>query len=388
MNTLKVSVIAFPDAQETILKRGEDVLKSKLNDINISIVNENPDAVFIVTGGSEKQAASLLNSKKQILILAISSDNSYAAATEIKSYCNQHSIVSILYNLDHEPDIQQKVKLYLKSIQALNILANFKIGLIGNVSEWLINSTIDNNLLKTKLGIEIEQIAWNNYPEYVDFSSNQEFIEHFKKSDITLEDSSRVYNLLQHIKDDQKLDAITVECFPLVRNHAVTACLALSKMNTDGFPAGCEGDITSITGKVIVKALTGEIPWMANMAAIEKESIFLAHCTIATNLVEDFNITTHFETNLGTAVQGRFKAREVTIFRMNNQLNKAFISSGKIIELPEKDDACRTQIKVQIPNEDTQKLKDNPLGNHHLVIPGNHTVLIKYFCSLVKIDVI
>lgn len=388
MNTLKLSIIAFPDAPESIIERGEDILKSKLSGININVVNENPDAVFIVTGGSEKQVARLLNSKKQILILAITSDNSFAAATEIKSYCNQHNISSVLYNLDHELDIQQKIKFYLTSIQALNILANYKIGLIGNVSEWLINSTIDTSLLKRKLGIELEQIAWNNYPEYSEFSSNASFMEHFKTSDFSLEDSSRVFNLLQHIKDDKKLDAITVECFPLVRNHAVTACLALSKMNTDGLPAGCEGDITSITGKVIVKALTGEIPWMANMAAIERESIFLAHCTIATNLVEDFNITTHFETNLGTAVQGRFKASEVTIFRMNNQLNKAFISSGKVIEIPEKDDACRTQIKVQIPDKDRQKLKDNPLGNHHLVIPGKQEELLNYFCKLNSIEVI
>lgn len=388
MSTLKVSIIAFPGAPEAIFNRGEDILKSKLNNINISVVKKNPDAIFIVTGGSEKQAVNLLNSKKHILILAITSDNSYAAATEIKSYCNQYNIGSVLYNLDYEPDVQQKVKLYLKSIQALRVLTNYKIGLIGNVSEWLINSTIDNKLLKNKLGIEIEQISWSNYPEYSEFSTDKVFTEHFEKSDIKLEDSSRVYNLLQHIKDDKKLDAITVECFPLVRNHAVTACLALSKMNTDGLPAGCEGDIASITGKVIVKSLIGQIPWMANMAAIEKDSIFLAHCTIATDLVEDFNITTHFETNLGTAVQGRFKAREVTIFRINSELNKSFISCGKIIELPEKEDACRTQIKVQIPDADRQKLKDNPLGNHHLVIPGDHSELLTYFCNLTKMDMI
>ncbi len=388
MSKLNVSIIAFPEAPKAILKKGEDILKSKLNNININVVEENPDAVFIVTGGSEKKAASILNFKKHLLILAVTSDNSYAAATEIKSYCNQHHIGSVLYNLDHETNVQKKVKLYIKSIGALKALANYKIGLIGNVSEWLINSDIDHNLLKNRLGIELEQISWNNYPEYSEFPSNTEFVEHFEKSDIQLDDSSRVYNLLQHIKDDKKLDAITVECFPLVRNHAVTACLALSKMNSDGLPAGCEGDITSITGKVVVKLLTGHIPWMANMAAIEKNSILLAHCTIATNLVKGFNITTHFETNLGTAVQGKFKANEVTIFRMNSELTKAFISFGKIVDLPEKETACRTQIKVQIPSEDTQKLKDNPLGNHHLVIPGNYVELLHYFCMLINLEII
>ena len=388
MNDLKVNVIAFPTAPAEILEKGKKIIKSKFTNLNIIFNQSNPDAIFIVTGGSEKQAQNLLNETKRILILAVTSDNSYAAATEIKSYCNQNDIDSVLYNIDHETDIQQKVNFYVKSIQALKVISQYKVGLIGNVSEWLINSNIDQELLKNKLGIEIKNIDWNEYPEYSSFQVNNEFIEHFKTADFQLEDSSRVYNLLQHIQEDKNLNAITVECFPLVREHAVTACLALSKFNTNGFPAGCEGDITSITGKIIIKELTGIVPWMANLAAIKDDKVFFAHCTIATNLVSDFKINTHFETNEGTAVQGKFKSEIATIFRINNDLSKAFLSYGRIVERPEKDDACRTQISLEIPTEDTIKLKDNPLGNHHLVIPGDHRDLLKYFCKLTKLEII
>ena len=84
---------------------------------------------------------------------------------------------------------------------------------------------------------------------------------------------------------------------------------------------------------------------------------------------------------MGNAVQGKFKYDEVSIFRLNNNLSKAFLSSGKIEDRPQRNDSCRTQILVNIPSGDIQKLKEKPLGNHHLIIPENHIALLSYFCN-------
>jgi L-fucose isomerase-like protein len=388
MNKLKINLIAFPAAPNEIIIRGEEVLRTKLAEFDIEITDQNFDALFVITGGSENQAKNLLKGKKQILILAMTESNSYAAASEIKAYCNQNQINSVLYNIDNETDLNNKLSYYLKSSKALNKLKDYKIGLIGEVSEWLIASDIENNVLNNKFGIQIEKIDWNSFPKYSDYPINKDFLNHFENSGFNLEDSSKVFNLLKDMVKQKQVDAITVECFPLVRENAVTACLALSKLNTEGFASGCEGDITSITGKVLVKELTGQIPWMANIASIEEEKIFFAHCTIATDLISDYKINTHFETNEGTAVQGKFKAENATVFRLNNELSKAFISFGKIVERPEREDSCRTQIKIEIPSPDIAKLKENPLGNHHLIIPGNHMKLLEYFCKLVAIELI
>ena len=388
MDKLKISLIAFPDAPEEIIKRGKEILNNKLPKFDIEITSQNPDVIFIITGGSENQVKNLLNGSKRILILAMTENNSYAAASEIKAYCNQNNINSILYNVDYEQDIQSKLAQYYKCNQALNNIASYKIGLIGEVSNWLIASDIDKKLLVNKLGLHLEKISWKDFPEFSKYPINSDFINHFKDSGFNLEDSSRVYSLLQDIIKQKQFDAITVECFPLVRENAVTACLALSRLNTEGLASGCEGDITSITGKIIIKELTGQIPWMANMAAIEDNTIFFAHCTIATNLVSDYKINTHFETNEGTAVQGQFSAENATIFRLDSELSKAFLSYGNVVERPERSDSCRTQIKIKIPTVDIQKLKDNPLGNHHLIIPGDHIELLRYFCNLIGTEVI
>jgi len=388
MYTIKVKLIAFQGASEEIISRGEQILRNKLTDFNIEITDQNPDVLFILTGGSENEAKGILKNKKQILILAMTESNSYAAATEIKAYCNQNKIDSTLYNIDNEAELQSKLNYYLRSSKTLTKLKNYKIGVIGEVSEWLIASDIENNILNTKLGVQLEKIDWNDFPKYSEYPVNTEFLNHFDNSGFNLEDSSKIYNLLKDIIKQKQVDAITVECFPLVVENAVTACLALSKLNTEGFASGCEGDITSITGKIIVKELTEQIPWMANIAGLEEDKIFFAHCTIATDLISDYKIRTHFETNKGTAVQGKFKAENATVLRLNNELSKAFVSFGKIVERPEREDSCRTQIKIEIPQEDIAKLKENPLGNHHLLIPGDHVELLKYFCKLTGIELI
>ena len=388
MKKLSVKILAFFGAPKEILEKGVEVLRAKLQDFVLEFTDNNPDAIFIVTGGSEKQAKEIVDSKSRIIILATTESNSYAAASEIKAYCNQNNKESILYNIDTESNLQDKIENYIKCNNALKCLANYKIGLLGNVSDWLIASDIENSLLNNKFGLQIEKISWLDYPKYSEYPVNKSFLEHFDNNGFDLEDSSKVYNLIQDIVRQKQFDAITVECFPLVMENSVTACLALSKLNTEGFASGCEGDITSITGKIITKELTGQIPWMANLAALEEDKIFFAHCTIATDLVTDYKINTHFETNEGTAVQGQFKSKDATIFRLNNDLSKAFLSYGNIVERPEREDSCRTQIKINIPKNDIQKLKDNPLGNHHLVLPGNHIELLKYFCKLTRIELV
>ena len=384
-----IGLIAFPDAPTEVFKRGEDILQSKLNTLKYSISDTtDADILFILTGGSENKAKNIIKDKQLILILTLTENNSFAAASEIKAYSNQHHIQSVIYNLDNEENIEDKIENFIICKKAIKGIANYKIGLIGNVSGWLIASDVNKERINNKLGIQLQKIDWNEYADFQNHEINANFVNHFKSSEFSLEDSSRVYNLLSEIKNKEQLDAITVECFPLVRNHEVTACLALSKFNSDGLPAGCEGDITSILGKTIVKELTGQIPWMANLVSVKSDEIFLAHCTIATNLVNNYHIITHFETNVGTAIQGDYAANSVTIFRLNNELDRAFIAKGEITERPTRDDACRTQIKVQLSGQATQKLIDDPLGNHHLVLQGDFSERLTLYCKLSKIEII
>lgn len=139
---------------------------------------------------------------------------------------------------------------------------------------------------------------------------------------------------------------------------------------------GCEGDLVSIAGMMLLKEITAHIPWMANLAGIKGNSALLAHCTAPTDLLADFSIQTHFETDKGTAIQGYFEEDRVTLFRFDNKLSRAFLTTGSITDRPTFPFACRTQILVELPAQAMKSLKENPLGNHHLVLPGDASGLL------------
>jgi len=385
MHKISISLIAFNGATQEVYDHGNEVIVSKLKEYQVKIVNKNPDAIFVLTGGSELQAIELLNNKSPVIILAITSDNSYAAAAELKAYCDQEHIPSLLVNFELN-ELKSKIENFFQFKKALVKFRNYRLGLIGKSSEWLIASKVSPTELKQKFGINIIPFSWEELPIYTTVAIDKEFMQHFgERHTGKLKDSSKVYSLLKQIINHNQLDAITVECFPLVRNNKVTACLALSKLNDDGIPAGCEGDISSITGMIISQLLTGQIPWMANLILVQDSKVILTHCTIPISYVSTYSLTTHFETNEGLAINGKFSTKSVTLFRFNNTFTKAFISEGKTISIPAIKEACRTQLEIELPSENAVILKNNPLGNHHLILPGNHADKLKFLCQMMGV---
>ena len=91
-------------------------------------------------------------------------------------------------------------------------------------------------------------------------------------------------------------------------------------------------------------------------------------------------VTTHFETGVGTAIQGDFAADDVTIFRLDSSLRRAFLTCAPVLARPRYAHACRTQIEVALPPQAVRLLRDSPLGNHHLILPGNHADRLRLAC--------
>lgn len=82
----------------------------------------------------------------------------------------------------------------------------------------------------------------------------------------TLEDTAKVYSLLKEVIEEEGLSAISVECFSMVMRDKFTACLPLAVLNSKNVVATCEGAICSMLGKMLIRAITNEIPWQANIA--------------------------------------------------------------------------------------------------------------------------
>lgn len=377
-------LLTFQNAPDELTNIGREMLKIHLGEFDFDFSAANPVLLFILSGGSERFATEVTADQPFTILLAHEGNNSWAAATEIKAWMNQRQAEGFMADLNNPSDLG-KVQQMLEIYESLERLKGQSLGLIGTPSDWLVASGISATLLKEKLGINLKEIKWSDIPDYKEFKPDNDFLTKFPyPNQEALSDASRLNNVFRRVITETQLDAISVECFSIVQEKSITACLSLSDLNDRGIPAGCEGDMTSITGIMLIKAVTGIIPWMANLIRIEENgTVRFAHCTAPSGLLDSFMVDTHFETGKGTAIAGLFAGEEVTIFRLSSDLQKAFLCKAPVtFRQQHPENACRTMIEVHLPIEIAGQLKQKPLGNHHLILPGDHCEILSYALKL------
>jgi L-fucose isomerase-like protein len=380
-----IAYLSYNDKDHELKKRSDQILGAFFKPESFAIKSGEGKILFIASGGSEQNAVKLTKSHRNIILLCHRESNSYAAAIEIAAYLRvQNKRVSIIDVL--APDAYKEFVELHKVNLALEKIAQQKAALIGEVSDWLIISDVENGLVREKLGIDLKRVPWSEAGDYRSKKPSSEFLKYFPNHDPEkLRETSKVYSLLEGFVKEKNISAISVECFSMVMRDKVTACLPLAVLNNKNIIAACEGDLCSMLGKMLIRAITNEIPWQANVAEIKEDVILFAHCTAPLNVLKSFDITTHFETNAGTAIRGKFKKQKVGAFRINNKLDRYMLLQGEIINTPDHDFACRTQIEFKTTHEQAKLLKEQSLGNHHLIFPSKNIPQIERMMDVLGI---
>ena len=190
----------------------------------------------------------------------------------------------------------------------------------------------------------------------------------------------RIYAALRSIIERHALDGFTIRCFDLLSALHNTGCLALARLNAEGFIAGCEGDVPAMLSMAVARALTGVSGFQANPARIDPETgtLLFAHCTIPLNMVERYELDTHFESGIGVGIRGFMKPGPVTLFKLAPDLSRYFAGEGQLTTCQSEPGLCRTQqvIRLTDPQQARYFLTD-PIGNHHIVIPSHCRELLE-----------
>ncbi len=381
---LRVKLVAFRDAGPDFLDRSKKRLADLFPGLYFSFVDGEADLLFFASGGSEREAVDSLDKERYCLLLADRYDNAYAAATEVMAWVNRNGFSASLYSIDRAGK-EGIMPLYARALEARKALTGQKAALVGNISHWLVASSVPVETFKKVLGIELLQLDWDVLPDVLSMPAHKEFLETFTgQMEKGLEAEARIHGFLKHIIREHNLQGVSPECFTMVKERDVTACLSLALLNSQGIAAACEGDLVSLAGMMVMKALTGRIPWMANVAMVEENRVLFAHCTAGLDLVDNASYPTHFETDRSAALRAEIQMEEVTVFRFSQDLDSAFVSEGKVIGRPGHHFACRTQVEVDLPETALFRLRDAPLGNHHLLIPGRQKALIDCFLRLLQ----
>ncbi|MCU0457919.1 MAG: hypothetical protein MUE37_02365 [Bacteroidales bacterium] len=385
---LRVAWTAHRGAMATAPAEAEEYLRLLIPGVKYIITDRRPDVILFMSGGSERRAIELAVPERPVLLLSVRGNNAYAAATEVKAWMVNQNRIAMLSDAADAAE-SGLIDRWRRSAGTWEKLDGSRAGLIGTVSEWLVASDVSAETLRQRFGVELQGIPWKELPDYSREEPDGDLLKRFSnKNPDGLEDAARVLTLLRRVICDSNLDAIGVECFSLVQQRKVTACLALAQLNTEGIVAACEGDLASMAGMMAGKALTGKVPWMANTTRLTDSTLILSHCTAPFDFVSNVELPSHYETGWSLAVDGIIDSTEVTLFRFSDTLDRAFVTEGRVVGRPRLADACRTQVEIALPGDAIERLKEKPLGNHLLMLAGNNSELLHITCRYRGIEII
>ena len=345
--------------------------------------------IYIRTGGAEGIFKELLpdmvdGGARYFTLLASGKSNSLAASLEILSYLRQEGLKGEVLHGSTEY-IAGRISLLEKIAVARAELYGSAIGLIGQPSDWLIASGFDSEILLEKLGVSVRDIPMSELLTAFDDEKTRMVPDlPFPKSPkvrADLPDAIRVYQAMQTVVKNNDIDALTLRCFDLLSSIHNTGCYALAKLNSQGVPSSCEGDVPALLSMMIPRALTGKTGFQANPARIDVQTgeILFAHCTIPFDMVDEFNYDSHFESGIGVGIHGHFPEGPVTVFKISGSLDRAFIAEGELFRNQYEENLCRTQVWLRLDPADASYFLNEPIGNHHIIIPGHHGALLREF---------
>ncbi len=344
------------------------------------------DLIYVRTGGAEGIFKALLpemlaRGTERYYLLTSGKSNSLAASLEILSYLRQQGLKGeVLHGSDAY--VADRIRMLEKVQEAHARLKEMRIGVIGQPSDWLIASHADPIALLDKLGIRMVEVPMEELLVEIGKAqgepapAEQEMAPQVR---VAYPGAVQIYNALKVLVEKYRLNAFTLRCFDLLSTVGNTGCLALSCFNSEGVPASCEGDVPALLSMMISHALTGVSGFQANPAQIDVESgrILFAHCTIPFNMVENWQFDTHFESGIGVGIHGIFPAGPVTVFKVSGDLGRHFAAEGELLDNQYEPNLCRTQVILRLKPEDARYFLTDPIGNHHIIIPGHCKALLE-----------
>ena len=330
---------------------------------------EENQVVAVLSGGTEALFIDLVKEKKidlkrPVYLMVSGYSNSLAAALEILSFIRQRNgMAKIMQHAKDTifPEITETASLTRAPLEkVLKNTTKQRLGVIGAPSDWLIASAVDYKEVLSKMNAELVDVPITE-------------VSSLGEVDPGMKGAETIYNRLKEIIAKYKLDAITLRCFDLLSTVKNTGCIALSKLNDEGIPAGCESDIPVLLTMMACKKLTGEPGFMVNPARIQPDGqMLLAHCTIPLKMTSKHEYTTHFESGIGVAIHGELPAGEYTLVKLSGDMKRLLAVNVMLTRCQYENNLCRTQVWIQSTPIVSQYFLTDPIANHHLLIKGHH----------------
>ncbi len=284
------------------------------------------------------------------------------------------------------------------------------------------------NEVKSKFGTEIIEFdhkklldVYNAMDEAAVKADAEQWIKNAKEvrepSKDEIARSARMNLAMQKVLADTKAQAITINCLGLFGQKALPAypCFGFARLNDLGLVGVCEADLPSTMTQIIYLHLTGKPGFVTDpIFDTATNTVIHAHCVSATKMdgpqgqAAPYNIRSHLEDHKGAVLQVFMRTgQEITMAKLVKANPHApvktpslaassaecygtgamLVSTGKIVEAPDVDRACRTKITVKVA--DARKMFEQwSNGLHRVIFYGNHIADTRRLARFTGFDVV
>lgn len=306
-----------------------------------------------------------------------------------------------------DPETLRRIRSYALVCAAIKKLKRAKIGIIGYNCPGMIDVTFDEVSVR-KLGPEIVHLSlldlMDRYNSIVDEAVSKDVDDLMKsvgglveptRSDVV--NAVKMYYALREIADQYRLDAISVRCWPELREkRGILPCYGLSRLSDEGVMGVCENDAMGAVMQMILYWLSGLPPFIGDLGAIyQKDNVIqLWHCgAAATKLapsLRDIYIRSHSQTGVGVELEFPLKPGNVTIARITRPMNGKFgmlITTGQVLPAEKKLRGNPANIKLDVPVSRFLDALIRGGVEHHLIMAyGDLTEELRTLCELMDLD--
>lgn len=368
----------------------------RMNDFDLIVV-------FSATHGTVRCIAKIgrLYRKTPFFIWSIPIRYSLATSAIAARYLRDIGIYVKLTNRKPEDrSIHSEVSPLARSAHAQRLSNSLRIGLLGNISPLMITLPHDLRLLQTRLGPKTSRVTMAELEHELD-KVNQKKIgeklsDYRKRYDIKVKDeilknAIRFQLAVSRIIKKRKLDGIAMECWTnLFAKYKVNPCLG----HLDDLSVGCEGDVASLSGSLILKEMNGVKPYLADILSVDQDrgTIELSHCSAPISLAADQSKVTIGERtdpkSSGKTAFANFELRKgpVTLVRFyGREFEKIHLTCGELENTGNYWGGISLVIKSK---GDVRKFLNNVSGNHYLVTWGDVRPELRYFAEWRGIEIV
>lgn len=310
-------------------------------------------------------------------------------------------------NADDARAVEQ-IAITAKAGRVKQKLARTTLGVIGEHPAGFDPCRLDAPQLARALGVAVQRFELSSVfdrarkiqPEHTNAARAQlsTKIDNLDALDQTpLMRTLNVYNALKEISHEQAIGAFAIRCWPeFFTELGCAACGAMSLMNTEMTPCGCEADANGTMTQLILQELSGEPAFGADMVEFNRadDSAVLWHCGQAPLTMAEASVQggIHSNRKLPLVMEFALKAGRVTLARLNRQPNGALrlaVGRGEILRAPKSFSGTSGVVRFDKPVMDVLDTVLHEGLEHHVAMAyGDHTASLVVLARMLKLPVL